>query len=313
MPQVSNIAKSIDVYSFFSGIGLLDLGFENAGFNIEFVSDIKGSFLHGYQYARKCMKLSAPKYGYWKASIDEALDNRVENSLKDALYELIKNSYDVGARNVFIRFKGFKLIVHPDDGTWDKLKKDSPTTKTLCSDPNSLIEIQDVGSGMTDEEILDNWLQIGTAVNEYIDEIDYVVSNGMLLFSWSGSKGSFFGPHILSWTKAILKQYTYIVHHDHRLIKNFLYIALKNAVFEEENNLHGGVGIVHIKKCDLGNICNSLPSIDEQQKTVEIVERFLLDCAIIEKTLHEKQYHTTIINTAVVNKLVNPEYMLKEL
>jgi DNA (cytosine-5)-methyltransferase 1 len=85
MLQVSNIAKSIDVYSFFSGIGLLDLGFENAGFNIEFVSDIKRAFLHGYQYARKCMKLSAPMYGYWNASIDEALDNRLENSLKNAL------------------------------------------------------------------------------------------------------------------------------------------------------------------------------------------------------------------------------------
>ncbi len=112
------------------------------------------------------------------AKVEQLLGRHLITNKTVALYELIKNSYDAGARNVYIRFKGFKLIVNPDDSTWDKLKKANPTTKTLCSDSNSLIEIQDDGSGMTDVEILDNWLQLGTAIKEDIDEIDYVVSNG---------------------------------------------------------------------------------------------------------------------------------------
>ena len=35
----------IEVYSFFSGVGFLDLGFENAGFNIVFVDEYDDRFL----------------------------------------------------------------------------------------------------------------------------------------------------------------------------------------------------------------------------------------------------------------------------
>ena len=43
----------IEVYSFFSGVGFLDLGFENAGFNIVFVNEYNERFLQAYQYARR--------------------------------------------------------------------------------------------------------------------------------------------------------------------------------------------------------------------------------------------------------------------
>ena len=46
----------IEVYSFFAGIGFLDLGFENAGFNIVFVNEINPSFILAYQFARKKQK-----------------------------------------------------------------------------------------------------------------------------------------------------------------------------------------------------------------------------------------------------------------
>lgn len=43
----------IEVYSFFSGVGFLDLGFENAGFNIVFVNEYNERFLQAYRYARR--------------------------------------------------------------------------------------------------------------------------------------------------------------------------------------------------------------------------------------------------------------------
>lgn len=38
--------KPIEVYSFFSGAGFLDLGFEEAGFDIVFVNEFNLSLIH---------------------------------------------------------------------------------------------------------------------------------------------------------------------------------------------------------------------------------------------------------------------------
>lgn len=53
----------IEVYSFFAGVGLLDLGFENAGFEIVFVNEYDERFLRAYQYARRGSG-HMPRYGY---------------------------------------------------------------------------------------------------------------------------------------------------------------------------------------------------------------------------------------------------------
>ncbi len=41
------------IFSFFSGSGFLDLGFESAGFNISFVNEFSPDFMAAYQYSRK--------------------------------------------------------------------------------------------------------------------------------------------------------------------------------------------------------------------------------------------------------------------
>ncbi len=53
----------VEIFSFFSGLGLLDLGFENAGFNIVFVNEFDERFLKAYQYARR-NNGHIPAYGY---------------------------------------------------------------------------------------------------------------------------------------------------------------------------------------------------------------------------------------------------------
>lgn len=65
--------KTIKVYSFFSGIGFLDLGFENAGIDIDFVNEFNKSFLAGYKYAREKMHVKPPKYGYYCGDINNLL------------------------------------------------------------------------------------------------------------------------------------------------------------------------------------------------------------------------------------------------
>jgi DNA (cytosine-5)-methyltransferase 1 len=52
------------IFSFFSGSGLLDLGFESIGFNVAYVNEIFPPFMEAYRYSRQCLNLPLPEYGY---------------------------------------------------------------------------------------------------------------------------------------------------------------------------------------------------------------------------------------------------------
>lgn len=68
----------LKIFSFFSGSGFLDLGFELNGFSIEFVNELSNSFMNAYRYSRKKMGLSLPQYGYHTTDINEYLNERKE-------------------------------------------------------------------------------------------------------------------------------------------------------------------------------------------------------------------------------------------
>lgn len=66
----------IEIYSFFSGLGLLDLGFEKAGFDIVFVNEYNRNFLQAYQYARRDSK-HTPAYGYSSKNVRDYIGDEV--------------------------------------------------------------------------------------------------------------------------------------------------------------------------------------------------------------------------------------------
>ncbi|HAL94723.1 MAG TPA: modification methylase NmeDIP [Chitinophagaceae bacterium] len=70
-----------DVFSFFSGLGFLDLGFEDEGFKIVFVNEFHQPFLEAYKYARENLGYKAPKYGYLPGSIEQILRDKKQLSL----------------------------------------------------------------------------------------------------------------------------------------------------------------------------------------------------------------------------------------
>jgi len=77
---------NIKLFSFFSGAGFLDLGFEKAGFNTVFVNEIHSPFLDTYIYSRKKIGIQNPVFGYSNLSIEEYL----EGKNKSQLGELVK-------------------------------------------------------------------------------------------------------------------------------------------------------------------------------------------------------------------------------
>ncbi|HHD64126.1 MAG TPA: restriction endonuclease subunit M/S [Desulfobulbaceae bacterium] len=111
--------------------------------------------------------------------------------------------------------------------------------------------------------------------NYYSGEVaeKLIVNNGDLLFSWSGSRGTSFGPHIWNRNKGILNQHIFKVQFTEKYIKEFLYYMLKKIVSEVENNLHGGVGLVHITKGSLQQIQIPLPPLEVQQEIVAEIEK----------------------------------------
>ena len=73
------------IFSFFSGIGFLDLGFEKAGFTSSFVNEFDPDFLYAYKYARKKMRIKSPTYGYLQDSAESVLQGKVQNEFKKIL------------------------------------------------------------------------------------------------------------------------------------------------------------------------------------------------------------------------------------
>ncbi|SMY31599.1 Modification methylase HaeIII [Photobacterium malacitanum] len=59
------------IFSFFTGSGFLDLGFEKAGFHIAAINEFHGPFLNAYKHSRKVMELPEPKFGHFHCSVEE--------------------------------------------------------------------------------------------------------------------------------------------------------------------------------------------------------------------------------------------------
>lgn len=68
------------IYSFFSGVGFLDLGFQNVGFDIAFVDEYDERFLRAYQYARR-NDPHIPQYGYSHLDVRSFLTDSVWNEI----------------------------------------------------------------------------------------------------------------------------------------------------------------------------------------------------------------------------------------
>jgi DNA (cytosine-5)-methyltransferase 1 len=94
-PTLSSICRPA-VFSFFSGAGFLDLGFEKSGFEIAFANEINAEFVEGYRFSRAKMELPLPRYGVACDSIDDHLQPKGAAKLKKQIAEVRKSGQSVG-------------------------------------------------------------------------------------------------------------------------------------------------------------------------------------------------------------------------
>ncbi len=75
--------KKFNIFSFFSGAGFLDLGFElSGGFNVVYVNEFHKAFNDVYKYARERMHIAPPVYGHHVEDITQIIGSDELEELK---------------------------------------------------------------------------------------------------------------------------------------------------------------------------------------------------------------------------------------
>ncbi|MGH2639835.1 MAG: restriction endonuclease subunit S [Rhabdochlamydiaceae bacterium] len=120
---------------------------------------------------------------------------------------------------------------------------------------------------------------------EYSDDI--LVQDGDLLFSWSGTVGSSFGPHIWQRGKSLLNQHIFAVSFKMEIDKQYAYYALEKITEEIEQQVNGAVGLVHITKEKLNEFTIPVPSMLVQRRIVSLLDE-AFDGIAIAKVKAEK-------------------------
>ncbi|SDG82134.1 type I restriction enzyme, S subunit [Flavobacterium omnivorum] len=95
------------------------------------------------------------------------------------------------------------------------------------------------------------------------------VDNGQLLFAWSGSRGTSFGPHIWNGSKGLLNYHTWkIVINENEISKPFFTYALKKLTKFIEDNAHGASALVHTQKWEMEGFEFPSPSNQIEQTAI---------------------------------------------
>ena len=121
---------------------------------------------------------------------------------------------------------------------------------------------------------IQNLNRLSAPFNYFSGEYDrrIEVSDGDLLFSWSGTVGSSFGPHIWSRGKGVLNQHIFRVSVDDSVDKKYAYYALLAITGQIEKNVSGAVGLVHVTQSRLKEFTIPLPNLAEQKRIVTILD-----------------------------------------
>ncbi|WP_293335303.1 DNA cytosine methyltransferase [Microcoleus sp. CAWBG58] len=91
--------RSPCIFSFFSGSGFLDLGFELSGFHVAYVNEIFSPFMQAYRYSRQCLNLPLPEYGYCEgeeADVTQLVGGKPASRLRELMQDARQHHDIVG-------------------------------------------------------------------------------------------------------------------------------------------------------------------------------------------------------------------------
>ena len=91
--------RSPCIFSFFSGSGFLDLGFELSGFHVAYVNEIFPPFMQAYRYSRQCLNLPLSEYGYCEgeeADVTQLVGGKPASRLRELMQDARQHHDIVG-------------------------------------------------------------------------------------------------------------------------------------------------------------------------------------------------------------------------
>lgn len=95
------------------------------------------------------------------------------------------------------------------------------------------------------------------------------VQPGQLLFAWSGSRGTSFGPHIWHGPLGLLNYHTWKVVVDEAAVSpRFFFHALKGLTGFIEGQAHGASALVHVQKWQMEGFQLVLPQLAREQEAI---------------------------------------------
>ena len=94
--EAERICNTPLIFSFFSGAGFLDLGFEKAGYEIGYVNEVHKPFLDAYKYSRQKMGTPQPTHGYFEGDIECCLSGEEAKRLSGLVNAAKKDKRLVG-------------------------------------------------------------------------------------------------------------------------------------------------------------------------------------------------------------------------
>jgi len=131
------------------------------------------------------------------------------------------------------------------------------------------------------------------------------VENGQLLFAWSGSRGTSFGPHIWFGSKALLNYHTWkIVINEDKIDKSYFNHALKVLTKYIEENAHGASALVHTQKWEMEGFQFPTPPTKAEQATIATA---LSDADALISSLEKFIAKKRNIKQGAMQKLLEPK------
>jgi type I restriction enzyme S subunit len=95
------------------------------------------------------------------------------------------------------------------------------------------------------------------------------VEPGQLLFAWSGSRGTSFGPHIWKGPFGVLNYHTWKVQiRESDIHKEYFLHALRQLTTFIEGHAHGASALVHVQKWQMESFLLGLPPTKAEQEAI---------------------------------------------
>ncbi|MGZ9081608.1 MAG: restriction endonuclease subunit S [Rhodoplanes sp.] len=101
-----------------------------------------------------------------------------------------------------------------------------------------------------------------------------LVEHGQLLFAWSGSRGTSFGPYVWNGRRALLNYHTWkVVVNESRATPEFFLHALRQLTSFIEDRAHGASALVHTQKWEMEKFPVPIPArLPEQRAIAEALD-----------------------------------------